>query len=86
MNRRLAITLLALLVLLANTSPALACATCFGQSDSDLAKGMNVGILVLLGFTGVVLAGVASFFIFLIRRNAAGAAQSDVGPDSSTKV
>jgi hypothetical protein len=31
---------------------------------------MNMGILVLLGFIGVVLGGIASFMIFLARRAA----------------
>jgi hypothetical protein len=65
--------------LLAGAQAALACATCYGQSDSSLAKGMNMGILALLGFIGLVLGGVASFFVFIIRRaasvqTAAGAA------------
>jgi hypothetical protein len=47
----------------------LACAACYGQSDSPLAAGMNWGILCLLGFIGGVLGGVAAFFIFLARRS-----------------
>lgn len=42
-----------------------ACATCFGQSDEAMAKGMNMGILVLLiCIVGVLLAmvGVGIFF------------------------
>ena len=50
---------------------AKACATCFGRSDSPLAEGMNVGILVLLGVILSVLAVFATFFIFLARRAAA---------------
>jgi hypothetical protein len=46
----------------------LACPVCFGQSDSPMAKGMNLGILFLLGVTGVVLASFAAFFIYLMRR------------------
>lgn len=86
MNRRITITFVTLFVLLANASNTLACATCYGQSDSDLARGMNAGILVLLGVTGLVLVGVASFFVFLIRRNAAHAAEPDGSVVSSTKV
>ena len=47
---------------------ALACSVCFGQSDSPMALGVNMGIFIMLGVTGVVLAGFASFFIYLIRR------------------
>lgn len=50
-----------------------ACAACYGQSDSPLAAGMNWGIFSLLGFIGVVLGGVAAFFVFLARRSAAAA-------------
>jgi hypothetical protein len=52
------------------SQPLLACATCFGQSDSALAQGMNMGILSLLGVIGMVLSGVAGFFIFLARKSA----------------
>jgi len=58
------------LLLLAAGSRALACATCYGASDSPLAQGMNWGILVLLGFIGTVLTGVVAFFVH-VGRNAA---------------
>jgi len=54
--------------------PVFACAACFGQSDSAMAAGMNWGILSLLGMIGVVLGGVAGFFVFLARKAAAAAA------------
>ena len=48
-------------VWLAGGSPSvLACATCFGNSDSSLAKGMNSGILFLLGVVGMVLGGLVT--------------------------
>jgi hypothetical protein len=47
-----------------------ACATCFGASDSKLAQGMNLGILVLLGVVAVVLAGLVGFFVTLAVRSA----------------
>lgn len=49
---------------------ALACAACFGKSDSPLADGMNMGILALLGVITAVLCGFAGFFIFLGRQSA----------------
>lgn len=52
-----------------------ACATCFGRSDSALAEGMNMGILVLLGVILTVLAAFAGFMVFLARRSALLAAQ-----------
>jgi hypothetical protein len=50
---------------------AYACAACFGQSDSPLAEGMNMGILCLLGVLSVVLAGVVAFFVHACRKGAA---------------
>ena len=47
---------------------ALACPSCFGESDSPLAYGMNAGIFTLLGVVGVVLSGVAAFGIFIANR------------------
>ena len=47
-----------------------ACAACFGKSDDALARGMNMGIFALLIVVLSVLAGLASFFIFLARRAA----------------
>lgn len=54
----------------------LACAACFGKSDSDLAKGMNMGIFALLAVVAVVLGGIASFFVYLGRRGSAHAASA----------
>lgn len=47
-----------------------ACATCFGRSDSPLAQGMNMGILVLLGVVLSVLAACVGFFVHVARRAA----------------
>jgi len=49
----------------------LACAACYGQSDSPLAHGLNWGILSLLGVVFPVLGGIAAFFIFIAKRTAA---------------
>ena len=58
-----------------------ACSVCFGDSDSPQAKGAGMAILFLLGITAGVLGGMATFFIYLIRRakrfsSTASAAQS----------
>ena len=60
--------LLVLLMVVAAPRAAFACPVCFGQSDSPMAQGVNMGIYVLLGITGGVLAAFATFFIYLIRR------------------
>ena len=60
-----------LLVVALAPSPLFACATCFGQSDSPMAQGMNWGIFTLLGVIVAVLGTIAGFFIYLIRKAAA---------------
>jgi len=49
---------------------AAACAACFGQSDSSMAQGMNMGIFALLLVITSVLCGVASFFVYVAKRSA----------------
>jgi len=64
--------------------PLFACATCFGASDSDLAKGMNWAILSLMFVVLVVLTGIASFFIYLVKKSAELSAQNgDQTPETS---
>lgn len=41
---------------------AAACATCYGAADSPETKGMNNGILVLLGFVGLMYVGFGKLF------------------------
>jgi hypothetical protein len=48
----------------------MACATCYGASDSAMAQGMNWGILTLLGVIGSVMFGVVAFFVHVGRRSA----------------
>jgi len=70
-NGRLAKTfLLAMPGVLLVKSSALACATCYGASDSPLAQGMNWGIATLLGVIGAVLTGVVAFFVHVGVRSA----------------
>jgi hypothetical protein len=51
-----------------------ACAACYGQSDSPLAKGMNWGIFALLAVVTFVLSSIASFFVFIGKRSSTLAA------------
>jgi hypothetical protein len=71
-----------------NPNPVLACAACFGKSDSPLAQGMNWGILSLLVVVGLVLGGIASFFIYLAKRSAAApdAGTSEAMAETTEKV
>jgi hypothetical protein len=67
------------LLAFASKQGALACATCYGASDSPLAQGMNWGIITLLGVVGSVLFGITAFFVHIgiksARMNAAAPAQ-----------
>ena len=74
--------LLAALAVAAAPQSVLACATCFGKSDSDLARAMNWGILSLLAVVVVVLSGIAAFFIYLARRAAITAAAETPVPET----
>jgi hypothetical protein len=68
---------------LASPNAALACAACFGKSDSNMAKSVNAGIFSLLGVIVTVLIGAASFFVFLSRR-AASASEPEATAPAST--
>jgi hypothetical protein len=61
---------------LASPASLLACAACFGKSDSNMARSLNAGIFSLLGVIVTVLMGAASFFVFLSRK-AAAASQAE---------
>jgi hypothetical protein len=60
--------LLTTLILASAPRLALACPVCFGQNDSPLAKGVNMGIFFMLGIVAVMLTAFAGFFIYLSRR------------------
>ena len=57
---------------------AAACATCYGESDSPMAEGMNAGIFVLLIVVTCMLSGLGAFFIFLARRAKTAAAREKI--------
>jgi hypothetical protein len=54
--------------LLAAPRAALACPVCFGESNSPMALAMNSGILFMLGIVGAMLACMAAFIVYLVRR------------------
>ena len=78
--------LLAALALAAAPQSVFACATCFGKSDSDLARAMNWGILSLLAVVIFVLGGIAAFFIYLARRAAIPAGARTPAPEALTET
>lgn len=52
-----------LAVVLGRPDWVLACATCYGASDSPLAQGMNWGIMTLLAVVFSVMCGIVGFFV-----------------------
>ncbi len=46
-----------------------ACAVCYGDPESPLTKGMQAGVLVLVGCIYTVLAAMASVFVYWMRRH-----------------
>ena len=59
-----------LLSMVYNPDMLWACAACYGQSDSPMAKGMNWGIFSLLVVVVFVLGGIATFFVYLAKKSA----------------
>jgi heme/copper-type cytochrome/quinol oxidase subunit 2 len=49
-------------------SSLLACAACYGRSDSALAEGLNWGIFTLLGVVLTVLTCILVFFVHIVRQ------------------
>lgn len=68
--RALGKTLLAVLIgsFALTPSSLLACAACYGRSDSALAKGLNWGIFTLLGVVLTVLTCILVFFVHVVRK------------------
>ncbi len=67
-SRCCAVAFVAVLALAPATASA--CATCFGKSDSPMARGMNAGIFALLLVITSVLLAIAVFFFYILRRAA----------------
>ena len=68
-NRSLRCLLVAGLIAVALPAIGEACAVCFGGVDSPLTKGMNNGILSLLGILGLVQVGFAALFLKFRQRS-----------------
>ncbi|GMV93882.1 MAG: hypothetical protein AMXMBFR82_36600 [Candidatus Hydrogenedentota bacterium] len=47
---------------------AWACATCFGDADSAQTQGMNMGIVTLLGVTGIVVGSMGAVTVGILLR------------------
>ena len=77
---------LAMLLFLTSSGGAMACAVCGGMSDAPMAKGMNWGIFSLLVVIGMMLAAIASFFVFLAKKAAQTADASEQLPLATKNV
>ena len=67
--RSLMIPLVAVVALLMTVDQAMACAVCFGDPDSAMAKGAVAGVLVLVGVVTFVLAGMVGTGLFWVHRS-----------------
>lgn len=63
---------------------AQACATCFGDPESPMSKGVVAGVYVLIGIVGFVLAGVACTGVFWMHRGRT--LSQGTTPDDSSPV
>jgi len=67
--RRGGAVFLTVAAVLGRASPSLACSVCFGDPESPLTKGALMGVYVLVGVVGFVLAGIAGTGAFWIQRS-----------------
>ena len=65
--------LLAVALLVIDSSAAWACPVCFGAADSPMTQGMNMAILLMLGVLGCVATGFVMFFVQLFKLSRANA-------------
>ncbi len=61
------------------TQQASACSVCMGAADDSMTRGMQVGILVLLGVIGGVLLCLGGFIGYLVHRGRLIARETKVG-------
>ena len=74
--RKLRNVILAAALAALSPSPVFACAACAGgPTTGPLTHGMNAGIFTLLGIVVLMLGSIATFFVVLIRREAAAQAK-----------
>lgn len=79
---RIKLLCLALALAALAPQPAAACAVCMGGPEDPVTQSIGLGILFLLAVIGSVLAGIAGFFVYIVRRSALLAA-SEAGGELS---
>lgn len=68
-SRFVGVSFLVVAVVVCMTDRAAACAVCFGDPDSPMAKGVVAGMLTLFGVVGFVLVGIACTGLSWIQRS-----------------
>jgi len=61
------------------TAALLACAVCFGDSGSDIARAARLSVLLLLALTYLVIGGGVAAFFYSSRRAKAGNHRGPIG-------
>jgi len=69
-SARIASVFLICLAAISSAQPVMACSVCYGDPNSPMTKGVEAGVLVLLGVVGTVLLLLASLLLFWMRRAA----------------
>lgn len=85
MNARLVaqrLMLTAAVLMIADSTSALACPVCFGAEETSMIDATKLGILVMLGITFAVQGGFVGFFLYL-RRRAKRIAENDLDTEWS---
>lgn len=69
-SQRLRVTTTAMVVALVCAAPRVlqACPVCYGAPDAAQTHGMNLGIITMLGVTGIVLGGFGGMIFCFARR------------------
>lgn len=62
MTKTTAVATVTLAIALLAPADLLGCSVCFGNPDSPLSKGVNNGVLLMLGVVGVVQIGFVALF------------------------
>lgn len=67
--KNLSRTLIVLVAVMGMVDSASACSTCFVDPDSAMAKGAVMGVYVMIGVVGFVLAGIAGTGLYWMQRS-----------------
>lgn len=66
----------------------MSCPVCFNAAATDdtVRQSLNLGIVVLMGVTGIVLAGFLGFIISVVRRSTVSTAEAEPDDARRTRV